>query len=25
MVKLVEQKRGKSIIENLVIALIWGA
>jgi len=23
-VKLVEQKRGKSTIENLVIALIWG-
>ena len=24
-VKLVEQKQGKSTIENLVIALIWGA
>ena len=24
-VKLVEQKRGKSTIENLVIAYIWGA
>lgn len=25
MVKLVQQKQGKSTIENLVIALIWGA
>jgi len=24
-VKLVDQKRGKSTIEKLVIALIWGA
>jgi hypothetical protein len=25
LAKLVEQKRGKSAIENVVIALIWGA